>query len=193
MRPLIPLLRLHTMRGATPGARRVTAVAIAAAVVVLVAVGGLFWAMRGGTTTAGSPRHAERTTAATTPTSVPAPSVAKVAPAGTDELAPDGTARPQPVPLDPSAKPPSLDAPHSKPAPPQQPFTREETIAKREADLKLLDDTKTRLEADLAAARTANDASAAHDLEVRIARMSELRKKRGAELETIRAGGALPQ
>jgi hypothetical protein len=97
--------------------------------------------------------------------------------------------RPQPVPLPAGANPPPLDGKHSEPAPPQKAFTPDETIAKREADLKLLDDTKARLENDLAAARTAHDDATAHALEVRIARIGELRKRRSAELEQLRGGG----
>lgn len=104
--------------------------------------------------------------------------------------APAEEARPVPVPVDPSAHPPSLDAPHTPAAPPQTPFTREETIAKREADLALLDKTTEHLNAELA---TTHDAIAAHDLEVRIARVAALRKQRVGELEQIRAGGALPK
>ena len=99
-------------------------------------------------------------------------------------------ARPQPVPLPESAKPPPLDGKHSEPAPPQKAFSHADIITKREADLKMLDDTKVRLESDLAAARTAHDESAAHDLEIRIARLGELRKKRSAELDQLRAGGS---
>jgi hypothetical protein len=99
---------------------------------------------------------------------------------------------PQPKPLAPGEAPPALDAPVSKPAPPQKAFTREETIANREADLKLLDDTKTRLEGQLATAKANKDATATHDLEVRLTRLADLRKKREDELEKIRAGGPLP-
>lgn len=86
-----------------------------------------------------------------------------------------------------------MNAPVSEPAPPQKPFTRDETIAKRETDLKLLDDTRTRLEHDLTAARAASDATAVHDLEIRIGRLIGLRKQRAAELDKLRAGGELPK
>jgi hypothetical protein len=111
------------------------------------------------------------------------PPPALVAPADPVEAA-----QPQPVPLGGSATPPALDGKRSDPAAPQKPFTPDETIAKREADLKLLDDTKARLDEQLAAARTAKDAAAIHDLEVRLARLSDLRKKRGDELDKLRAG-----
>lgn len=111
--------------------------------------------------------------------------------AGNDLVDEDGNPRPQPVPV--AGPTPASDTKHSAPAPPQKPFTRDETIAKREADLKLLDAQKTRLEADLAAAKTANNASAAHDLEIRIARITDLKKKRTTELDQIRAGGTVPQ
>ena len=94
--------------------------------------------------------------------------------------------RPQPAPLPESANPPPLDGKHSEPAPPQKAFTPAETIAKREADLKMLDDTKARLESELAAARSAHDDAAVHALEVRIARIGEVREKRSAELEQLR-------
>jgi len=100
--------------------------------------------------------------------------------------------RPQPVPVDPASAP-SLDTPVSKPAPPQKPFDRAETIAKREADLKLLDDTRTRLEKELASAQAAGDATAVHELQIRITRVTELRKQRSGELDKLRAGGELPK
>ena len=103
---------------------------------------------------------------------------------------PGETERPQPMPLPAGASPPPLDGKHSEPAPPQKAFTPAETIAKREADLKLLDDTKARLESDLATARTAHDEATVHALEVRIARIGEVRKKRSAELDQLRAGGS---
>lgn len=102
----------------------------------------------------------------------------------------DGEEQPQPVPLPPGANPPPLDGKRSEPAPPQKAFSPADVIAKREADLKLIDDTKTRLEADLAAAKTGSDATAVHDLEIRIARLGDLRKKRSAELDKLRAGGS---
>ncbi|MBV8760423.1 MAG: hypothetical protein JO257_24235 [Deltaproteobacteria bacterium] len=98
----------------------------------------------------------------------------------------DDQGRPQPVPLPPGANPPPLDGKHSEPAPPQKAFTPAEVIAKREADLKLLDDTKTRLEKDLEAAKTAHDATTAHDLEIRIARLTDLRKRRSTELDQLK-------
>jgi len=98
--------------------------------------------------------------------------------------------QPQPVPLAGSAAPPPLDGKHSEPAPPQKPFTPAEVIAKREADLELLDDTKVRLQQQLEAARAANDTATAHDLEIRIGRLTDVRKKRGEELDRLRAGGS---
>src|SRR5690349_8847897 len=109
------------------------------------------------------------------PTTMPAPTLGA---AGSATGEP-----PQPKPLPPGATPPSLDAPVSKPAPPQKAFTREETIANREADLKLLDDTKVRLESQLATAKANKDATATHDLEVRLTRLADLRVKRAKELE----------
>jgi hypothetical protein len=125
----------------------------------------------------------------------PAPPVAAAprtpSPAPTLEKAnlgevPGEAERPQPAPLPAGVNPPPLDGKHSEPAPPQKAFTPAETIAKREADLKMLDDTKARLESELAAARSAHDDAAVHALEVRIARIGEVRKKRSAELEQLR-------
>lgn len=118
------------------------------------------------------------------PPTVPTPQGAKVG------EVPGEPARPQPVPLPESAKPPPLDGKHSEPAPPQKAFSHDDIITKREADLKMLDDTKARLESDLAAARTAHDEATVHALEVRIARIGEVRKKRSAELDQLRAGGS---
>jgi hypothetical protein len=118
------------------------------------------------------------------PPTVPTPEGANVG------EVPSEAERPQPVPLPESAKPPPLDGKHSEPAPPQKAFSHDDIIAKREADLKLLDDTKARLESDLATARTAHDETAVHDLEIRIARLGDLRKKRSAELDQLRAGGS---
>jgi len=172
------------------GTRRIFAIGV---VVVAILVGGLLWKLRAtesSQSSSATKAQANATSATATPATAPspakAPGLAAPAESGSDEQ------RPQPVPVDPATAP-SLDAPHSQPAPPQKPFTRDETIAKREADLKLLDDTKTRLEGDLAAAKAGKNASAAHDLEVRLARLADLKKKRTGELEQIRAGGALPQ
>jgi hypothetical protein len=98
--------------------------------------------------------------------------------------------QPQPVPVAGSATPPPLDGKHSEAAPPQKAFTPAEVITKREADLKLLDDTKARLQQQLEAARAANDTATAHDLEIRIGRLTDVRKKRGEELDQLRAGGS---
>ena len=166
--------------------------AVAAGLVIGVLIAVLAWKSRGGDEPA-----------APTPQAAPAPpSPAGAVPVARAPAAPgvpvavgageasDGEERPQPVPLPPGANPPPLDGKHSEPAPPQKAFTPAEVIAKREADLTLLDDTKTRLEADLAAAKTARDATAVHDLEIRIARIGDLRKKRSAELDRLRAGGS---
>jgi hypothetical protein len=166
--------------------RRALATLVGAAVVAAL-VGGLFWATR---TTGGGSANAPRV-AANTATATMASRAASPIP-NTAHTAPSASAEPpQPVPIDPSTAPP-LDRPISKPAPAQQPFTREETIAKREADLKLLDDTKARLQNELTAATQAGNATAAHELEIRITRLTTLRKQRNAELDQIRAGGALP-
>ena len=164
------------------------------ALVVAAAAVGLLWKLR---------QHDEPTTTSpkaaatsaqphTEQTAMPAPTPG----AGSqvrdnDVVDEEGNPRPQPVRVE--GPTPPADTKTSAPAPPQKPFTREETIEKREADLKLLDDQKTRLEADLAAAKTANNASAAHDLEIRIARIADLKKKRTTELDQIRAGGTVPQ
>jgi hypothetical protein len=140
--------------------------------------------------------HDEPATVAThseaPPTSVAPPAPQPIVPAASEPAPalPVGEAQPQPVPLPEGVTPPPLDGKRSEPAPPQKPFTPEEQIAKREADLKLLDDTKTRLEDQLAAAHKANDATTAHDLEIRIARLADVRKKRSDELEKLRAGGS---
>jgi hypothetical protein len=148
----------------------------------------LLWKTRGDgdavvpATTPAPARTAART--ADRPSAPPAPA-APEDPAGADP-------QPQPAPLDPSAHPPSLEAPVSKPAPAPVPFTRDETIAKREADLKLLDATRERLERERDAAKTAGNAITASELQIRITRMEALRKQRSGELDRIRAGGALP-
>lgn len=160
------------------------------AALVAILVGVLVWTLREKSEPASPPRAAPEV-ARTSPSPAafksagPAPTLGSVGSAGS-------ALPPQPTPLEPGAAPPSLDAPKSQPAPAQKAFTREETIANREADLKLLDDTKLRLEGQLATAKANKDTTAAHDLEVRLARLADLRKKRDAELETIRAGGPLP-
>ena len=129
---------------------------------------------------------------APTATATPSPRVHSSTPALESRPPPaDPGEKPTPVAIDPS-KAPALDAPVSKPAPPQVPFDRDETIAKREADLKLLDETSVRLEAELAAARSANDSTAIQELEIRITRLASLKKQRTVELTTIRSGGPLP-
>jgi hypothetical protein len=156
---------------------------VGAAVVIAAVVALLVWKTRGETRAPAEPAAPTASTPAP-PTAAPAapekPALGAIA---------SEPARPQPVPLPAGANPPPLDGKHSEPAPPQKAFTPAETIAKREADLKLLDDTKARLESDLAAARTAHDEATVHALEVRIARIGEVRKKRSAELEQLRAGG----
>jgi outer membrane biosynthesis protein TonB len=122
------------------------------------------------------------------PTAAPTPPPELPAPTTPVQLQPQP--QPQPVPLAGSATPPPLDGKHSEAAPPQKPFTPAEVIAKREADLKLLDDTKARLQQQLAAARAANDTATAHDLEIRIGRLTDVRTKRGQELDHLRAGGS---
>ena len=164
---------------------RRTLLTLAAVLALLVAL--IFWGLR------------DRPTAAPI---AHAPASPTVAPAATPQARPPALApaheaqqqpQPQPVPLPAGETPPALDAPHSKPAPPQKPFTRDETIAKREAGLKLLDDEKARLDDQLAAARKSGDTQAAHDLEIRAARVADVRKKRAAELQSIRSGGEVPQ
>lgn len=152
---------------------------------VLIAV--LAWKARGG---GESHEAAPAATAMTPAAAAPAAPVAStrppaIAPAKS-AVVDDNAARPQPVPLPPGETPPPLDGKKSEPAPPQKAFTPAEVIAKREEDLKLLDDTKARLEKELAAAKGSNDATTAHDLEVRIARLTELRKKRGTELDQLK-------
>lgn len=142
-----------------------------------------------GDDTRDSARRASTTPLAGTASSARAPTV--VTPNVPAEPVAAQPGQPQPVPVDPASAP-SLNAPVSKLAPAQKPFDRAETIAKREADLKLLDDTRTRLETDLAAAQASGDATAAHDLQIRIARVTGLRKQRTAELDKLRAGGELP-
>ena len=166
-------------------------IAVAVAVGLLIAV--LWWKSRTGGDAEAPPRAGSAMVAppvaaiAPTPTAPSAPTLAPSPTEPTDQAAGD-EARPQPVPLSGSQTPPPLDGKRSEPAAPQKPFTPEETIAKREADLKLLDDTKARLEDELKAARTANDQDAVHVLEVRLARLGDLRKKRGDELDKLRAG-----
>jgi len=159
--------------------------AIAVAIVLALGVAALLlWGMRSSST-----RSNARASAPAPPiTSTPAPQIAST-PA---DPAANPSARPQPVPVDPSAAPPSLDAPVSKPLAPQPAPTREDTIAKREAGLALLDKTQARLEQDLSAARAAGNATAAHDLEVRLARLKGVREQRRTELDKLRAGGAPP-
>jgi hypothetical protein len=169
---------------------------VVGALAVLVAAGVLVWKLRehDAPTTTTSPK----TAAASAPlprsqqTAPPTPVATAGSQASDNDLVDEeGHPRPQPVKVEGPTPPENTKT--SAPAPPQKPFTREETITKREADLKMLDDQKARLEADLAAAKTANNASAAHDLEIRIARIADLKKKRTAELDQIRAGGAVPQ
>jgi type IV secretory pathway VirB10-like protein len=164
--------------------RRVAGIVAAALVIV---VGVLWWKHGGDHGTA--PRAATSTAVPSSkaPAAARAPTLTNAD--GTD---PAAEPRPQPVPVDPATAP-SLDAPVSKPAPPQKPLDRSETLAKREADLKLLDDTRTRLEKELASAQAAGDATAVHDLQIRITRTTELRKQRSGELDKLRAGGELPK
>ena len=161
----------------------------AGAAVVAILVGVLVWKLREkpAPATPSTPAPSVATTSprpAALPTAAPSPTLE---PAGSD------LEHPQPKPLPPGTTPPALDAPHSQPAPPQKAFTRDETIANREADLKLLDDTKVRLESQLATAKANKDTTATHDLEVRLARLADLRVKREKELEQIRAGGEIPK
>ena len=159
-------------------------VAAGAVLVVLVAV--LAWKARGGgESTTPAPAPATTTVTPAAPAAPVAAAPPAIAPAKS-ALVDDHAERPQPVPLPAGETPPPLDGKKSEPAPPQKAFTPAELIAKREADLELLDDTKTRLEQELAAAKGSNDATAAHDLEIRIARLTELRKKRGAELDQLK-------
>lgn len=159
-------------------------VAAGAVLVVLVAV--LAWKARGGgESTTPAPAPATTTVTPAAPAAPVAAAPPAIAPAKS-ALVDDNAERPQPVPLPAGETPPPLDGKKSEPAPPQKAFTPAELIAKREADLELLDDTKTRLEQELAAAKGSNDATAAHDLEIRIARLTELRKKRGAELDQLK-------
>ncbi|HTL34052.1 MAG TPA: hypothetical protein VL326_13045 [Kofleriaceae bacterium] len=162
---------------------------ILGSVAILLLLAALVWQLHGGGET--TPEASKPTAPAAARTATPSPTIAPARPANV--VATEGSAGSATDEVKAAPNPPPLDAPHSKPAPPQKGFTRDETIAKREADLKLLDDTKTRLEQDLATARTANDKTATHDLEVRLARLADTRKKRVTELEQIRAGGALPQ
>ncbi len=157
---------------------------VIAAAIILALGALLFWGMRSSTTSSTTAR-------ATTPAPPITPPAAAIASTRVDPLAGDVNARPQPVPVDPSTAP-SLDAPISKPLAPQPAPTRDETITKREADLVLLDKTQARLDEDLIAARAAGNATAAHDLEVRLARLKGLREQRRTELDKLRAGGALP-
>jgi hypothetical protein len=163
------------------GARRAL---VAAGVVIAVLVALLLWRSRPDDRPA--PTIIETHDQVALPTAPP-PSLPAVA-----QTATPPQLQPQPVPLPESAHPPPLDGKHSEPAPPQKPFTPEEQIAKREADLALLDDTKARLEEQLTAARDAHDTATAHDLEIRIARLTDVRKKRGEELDKLRAGSAQP-
>ncbi|HEX5059396.1 MAG TPA: hypothetical protein VFV99_08560 [Kofleriaceae bacterium] len=164
--------------------RRLAGIVAAA---LLIVVGVLWWTRGGDRSTA--TRAATSTAVSVSKAPAPARPPTLASANGTD---PAEEPRPQPVPVDPATAP-SLDAPVSKPAPPQKPFDRAETIAKREADLKLLDDTRTRLEKELASAQAAGDATAVHDLQIRITRTSELRKQRSGELDKLRAGGELPK
>jgi hypothetical protein len=164
--------------------RRALAAGVA---LVAILVGVLVWKLR---EKPEPPREAPAVATTTSPSPTVFPSTGPAPTLG--ETGSAAVPAPQPKPLAPGEAPPALDAPVSKPAPPQKAFTREETIANREADLKLLDDTKTRLEGQLATAKANKDATATHDLEVRLARLVDLRKKREGELEKIRAGGPLP-
>jgi hypothetical protein len=171
--------------------RRATVVA-GVLVAALIAV--LAWKTRDDSHEATTP-----TPTATSPAAPAAPVAAPAIPAvprapvaqATTGSGNDDLERPQPVPLPPSAHPPPLDGKKSEPAPPQKPFTPAETIAKREADLKLLDDTKARLEQELATAKTTHDETASHDLEIRLTRITDLRKKRSSELDQLK-GSAQP-
>jgi len=159
---------------------------IAAGAVLAVLVVVLAWKTRGG---GESPTAAPVAAVATPEPAAQAAPVASAPPAiapAKSAIVDDQAARPQPVPLPPGETPPPLDGKKSEPAPPQKAFTPAELIAKREADLKLIDDTKARLEQQLVAANGSNDATTARDLEVRIARLTELRKKRGSELEQLK-------
>jgi hypothetical protein len=168
--------------GSAPSQRRATV--IAGAVVVVLAGGGLLWWKTRDSTATSAPGAAARGATAADPTRPASVHVAS-------ELAASSPTGAQPIRVDP-ANAPQLDAPISKPAPPQQGFTREETIAKREKDLALLDQTRERLEKDVAAAQTAGNTTEAHTLQVRLSRLSALRKQRSSELDQLRAGGAVP-
>jgi hypothetical protein len=163
---------------------------VASAIVAVLAIA-VLWKLRAPASGPAAPAPTARVATPAMPSAPSATSPAIPSPPSIASAGDDGEARPQPVPLPAGQAPPPDDAPHSKPAPPQTAFTRDETIAKREADLKLLDDTKTRLDGELATAKSAGDSTETHDLQVRIDRLVALRKKRSAELEQIRAGGAI--
>ncbi len=113
-------------------------------------------------------------------------------------------------PLGPSPPPPGtgwddpsdgLDLPPPAPATPGQPVSREpervptprETIIEqREAGLVLIDNTIERLRSEAEAFERDGDSEAAARARVRAERSVALRARRAEELETLRAGGALP-
>lgn len=98
-----------------------------------------------------------------------------------------------PVPDDPSLAPPPLDGPHSEPAAPQKPFTHDEQVQQRVADLALLDETEKRLSGELDAAQKRGDTEGARLLQVRLTRVRALRETRRTELDQLRHGGTVPQ
>jgi hypothetical protein len=159
---------------------------VGAGLVIAVLVAVVVWRSDGHDEHARSDTQAASEPAASTSAAPRTPSPAPTLEKANLGDVPGEAERPQPAPLPAGVNPPPLDGKHSEPAPPQKAFTPAETIAKREADLKMLDDTKARLESELAAARSAHDDAAVHALEVRIARIGEVRKKRSAELEQLR-------
>src|SRR5258706_3804053 len=118
------------------GSTSLRAVAVGGVVVAALALG-LVWKLRdrGERASASRPasvapathdHHDERT---------PAPAALVTPTSPSEDVDEQGNPRPQPIPVA-GSDVPAADTPHSQPAPPQKPFTREETIAKREADLK---------------------------------------------------------
>src|ERR1043165_3554418 len=107
---------------------------ILGSVAILLLLAGLVWRLHGGSET--TPEASKPTAPAAARTPAPAPTIAPTRPASV--VATAGSAGSATDEARVAPNPPPLDAPYTNPAPPQKGFTRDETLAKREAGAELL-------------------------------------------------------
>src|ERR1043165_8573514 len=117
---------------------------ILGSVAILLLLAGLVWQLHGGSETTPEASKPTAPAAARTPPPAPpaarppapAPTIAPTRPASV--VATAGSAGSATDEARVAPNPPPLDAPYTNPAPPQKGFTRDETLAKREAGAELL-------------------------------------------------------